>query len=166
MKNEIVFRPKGNFAWAILAIGLDILFMAQVVLYPADNTSNWIEYAIGAFIAVGALLMWVRPKLVLHEDHLVVVNPLSKESIAYKDINDLETKWTLRINHNGKRTRVWVAPANGKQRWVAESVSGWASKGADLSEMAQGDFTTISDSLASDSGVAAAMIRQRLKGLH
>jgi hypothetical protein len=166
MKNEIVFRPKGNFAWAILAIGLDILFMVQVVLYPADSTSNWIEYGIGAFIAVGALLMWVRPKLVLREDHLVVVNPISQVTIAYKDINDLETKWTLRINHSGKRTRVWVAPANGKQRWVAESVSGWTSKSVDLSETAQGDFTTISDSLASDSGVAAAMIRQRLKGLH
>jgi hypothetical protein len=126
--------PKGNFAWAILAIGLDILFMVQVVLYPADNTSNWIEYGIGAFIAVGALLMWVRPKLVLREDHLVVVNPISQVTIAYKDINDLETKWALRINHSGKRTRVWVAPANGKQRWVAESVSGWNSKTVDLRE--------------------------------
>ena len=166
MRNEYVFRPKGNFAWAILAIGLDFLFMAQVILYPTENAMIWVELAIGTAIATGAMLMWVRPKLVLNEDCLLVVNPFSKVTIAYKDIDDLETKWTLRILHSGKKTRVWVAPANGKQRWVAESVRGWSSRGGNLSDEVQGDFTTISDSLASDSGVAAAMIRQRLKGLH
>jgi hypothetical protein len=166
MKNEFVFRPKGNFAWAIVAIVLDVLFMAQVILYPVENAVRWIEFSLGAAIALGATLLWIRPKLVLRDDHLVVVNPISQIAIAYKDIDDLETKWSLRINHKGKQTRVWVAPANGKQRWISESARIWKFNRIPSSEIVTDEYTTVSDSLGSDSGIAAALIRERLKGLH
>jgi hypothetical protein len=166
MNNKYVFRPKGNFAWAIVALVLDGLFMAQVVLFPAENAVNWLEFTLAAVIAVAAILMWVRPKLVLNEDHLVVVNPLSQVTIAYKDIDELETKWSLRINHGGKQTPVWVAPANGKQRWISESARIWKFNNIPTSERVTDEYTTVSDSLGSDSGIAAALIRERLRDLH
>jgi hypothetical protein len=166
MNKAFVFRPKGNFAWAIVAVILDALFMAQVILYPVDDAVKWVEYSLGAAIAIGATLLWIRPKLVLKDDHLVVVNPLSQVSIAYKDIDELETKWTLRINHGGKQTRVWVAPANGKQRWISESARIWKFNRIPSSERVTDEYTSMSDSLGSDSGIAAALIRERLRDLH
>jgi hypothetical protein len=166
MNSENVFRPKGNFAWAIVALILDALFLAQVIFYPAEGAINTIEFAIGAAIAVAAYLMWVRPKLVLNKDHLIVVNPISSTKIAYKDIDELETKWALLINHGGNQTRVWVAPANGKQRWIAESARVWKFTRIPSSERVTDEYTTASDSLGSDSGIAAALIRERLRDLH
>jgi hypothetical protein len=166
MNKAFVFRPKGNFAWAIVAVILDALFMAQVILYPVDDAVKWVEYSLGAAIGIGATLLWIRPKLVLKDDHLVVVNPLSQVSIAYKDIDELETKWALRINHGGKQTRVWVAPANGKQRWISESARIWLFTRIPSSERVTDEYTTVSDSLGSDSGIAAALIRERLRNLH
>jgi hypothetical protein len=96
----------------------------------------------------------------------VVVNPISQVTIAYKDIDDLDTKWTLRINHGGKQTRVWVAPANGKQRWISESARIWLFTRIPSSERVTDEYTTVSDSLGSDSGIAAALIRERLRDLH
>jgi hypothetical protein len=166
MNNENVFRPKGNFAWAAVALILDGLFLAQVVFYPVEGASRAAELVIGALIAAGAYFLWVRPKLVLNEDHLVVVNPFSNTKISYKDIDELETKWALRINHGGRQTRVWVAPASGKQRWIAESARIWKYTRIPTSERVTDEYTTASDSLGSDSGIAAALIRERLRGLH
>jgi hypothetical protein len=166
MNKAFVFRPKGNFAWAIVAVVLDALFLAQVILYPVDGAIKWVEYSLGAAIAIGATLLWIRPKLVLKDDHLVVVNPISQVTIAYKDIDELETKWTLRINHGGKQTRVWVAPANGKQRWISESARIWKFNRIPSSERVTDEYTSMSDSLGSDSGIAAALIRERLRDLH
>jgi hypothetical protein len=166
MNKENVFRPKGNFAWATVAILLVGLYLAQVIFFPVENSINWIEFAVGAFVVIAAFLIWVKPKLVFNDDHLVVVNPLSQVTIAYKDIDDLDTKWSLRINHRGKRTRVWVAPANGKQRWISESTRIYKFNNIKSSEIVTNEFTSVSASLGSDSGVAAALIRERLKGLH
>lgn len=166
MNSENVFRPKGNFAWAIVALILDALFLVQVLLYPIEEANRTVELAIAGVVAAGAYLLWVRPKLVLNHDHLIVVNPLSRTVIAYKDINELETKWALLINHGGKQTRVWVAPANGKQRWISESARVWKFNRIPSSEIVTDEFTTASESLGSDSGIAAALIRERLKGLH
>jgi hypothetical protein len=166
MNNRYVFRPKGNFAWALVALVLDGLFMAQVILYPVEDAVNWLELAAGATLAAIVFLIWVRPKLVLNNDHLIVVNPITKVTIAYMDIDNLETKWALRINHKGVQTRVWVAPANGKQRWISESTRIWKFSRIPSSEKITDEFTTMSESLGSDSGIAAALIRERLKGLH
>jgi hypothetical protein len=166
LNRRIACRPKGNFAWATVAILLVGLYLAQVVFFPVENSINWIEFAIGAFAVIAAFLIWIRPKLVFNDDHLVVVNPLSKVTIAYKDIDDLDTKWSLRINHKGKKTRVWVAPANGKQRWISESTRIYKFNNIKSSEVVTNEFTSVSASLGSDSGVAAALIRERLKGLH
>jgi hypothetical protein len=166
MNKDFVFRPKGNFAWAIVAIVLDALFMAQVILYPVENAVKWLEYSLGAAVAIGAILLWIRPKLVLKDDHLIVVNPITQVTIAYKDIDDLETKWSLLINHKGKQTRVWIAPANGKQRWISESARIWKFNRIPTSERVTDEYTTVSDSLGSDSGIAAALIRERLRNLH
>jgi len=166
MSKVQVFRPKGNLGWAAFAAVLDIMFLVQALAYPGYGSVLAIDLAVGITLGVVVYLLWVRPKLVLREVDLVVVNPTRTVVIAYKDIIELETKWTLLLHHSGGKTRVFVAPANGKQRWIGDSVQRW-SFGKNLQkENTPSEFTSVSQSTSSDSGIAYQMIRERIKDLH
>jgi len=86
--------------------------------------------------------------------------------IRYSEIIDLETKWSLLIIHSNGKTRVWVAPASGKQRWIADKKFGWYGSSFSSNESKHGGEETMSSSLNSISGQAAYMIRERIKRSH
>jgi hypothetical protein len=109
---------------------------------------------------------WIKPKLVIGVEAVQVINPLRTEVIPYKDVVELETKWALTIIHAAGKTRVWVAPASGKQRWIAEKKFGFYSGGLSSNERFSGGEGTMSASLDSLSGQAAYMIRERMKRTH
>lgn len=104
--------------------------------------------------------------MVLHEDVIRVINPLKTELIAYEDIIALETKWTLTIIHNRGKTAVWVAPASGKRRWIADYTFNTYGKRVPLSKKSGEASGTMSGSLESISGQAAYLIRERMKRAH
>lgn len=124
------------------------------------------ELGLCAILGLAVYAFWIKPKLVISADAVEVVNPLSTQVIRYSDILDLETKWSLAIIHAGGKTRVWVAPASGKQRWIAEKKFGWYSSGLSPNESRYGGEETMSASLDSLSGQAAYMIRERIKRAH
>jgi hypothetical protein len=166
MSKVQVFRPKGNLGWAAFAAVLDIMFLVQAIAYPGAGSVLALDLAVAVTLGVVAYLLWVRPKLVLRETDLVVVNPTRRVVIAYRDITELETKWALLVHHTGGKTRVFVAPANGKQRWVGDSVQRWSFGKFLQQEKTQSEFTSISQSTSSDSGIAYQLIRERIKDLH
>jgi hypothetical protein len=166
MANEIVFRPRANLVWGASAIVLDALYLVQVVFYPTKDDRIALAVVLGLALALGAYAIWLRPKLVLGDDGLIVVNPLSTKAISYGDITDLETKWALLIRHSGGATRVWVAPTNGRTRWAADNLFRWGFNKIPRSDRAVGAATAASESINSDSGLAAELIRQRLKKIH
>ena len=160
------FRPRSNFAWAGSAYVLIILFGANSILVGTNAMQTIVELGLCAFLSMAVYAFWVKPKLVIGADSVEVVNPLGTEVIAYSDIQDLETKWTLSIIHAAGKTRVWVAPASGKQRWIAEKKFGFYSGGLSSNERHNGEEETMSSSLDSLSGQAAYMIRERIKRAH
>jgi len=166
MQNFVVYRPKGNLIWGTVALAFDALFLAQSIFYPTYASNLAIDVAAAAVVGAAAALLWIRPKLILRENDLVVVNPLKSSEIPYEDITELETKWALLIHHGSSRTRVWVAPASGKQRWVRENTLRWSLDRLPVSDRNETEVTSISQSLNSDSGVAAHLIRERLKNRH
>ncbi len=160
-----VFKPKSNYAFAAAALVLDGLFVTQAIAYP-DGTAVAATIAIALAVAIAAALLWIRPKLVLGETELRVVNPLSSRTIAYRDIEELETKWALLIRHSGGHTRVWVAPASGRVRWAANTGGNWKSRVSNTASSAgREEFTPASHSVQSDSGLAALLIRRRMDEL-
>lgn len=166
MANETVFRPRANLVWGASAIVLDALYLVQVVFYPTKDDQIALAIVLGLALGFGAYAIWLRPKLVLGDDGLTVVNPLSTTAIAYSEITDLETKWALLIRHSGGATRVWVAPTNGRTRWAADNLFRWGFNKIPRSDRAVGAATAASESINSDSGLAAELIRQRLKKIH
>lgn len=160
------FRPRTNFLWAGISFGLLGLFAANSIMVLTNTVQTLIELAFCASLASAAYLVWVKPKLVLNDEGIEVVNPFSTEQIAYGDVLELDTKWALTIIHTGGSTRVWVAPASGKRRWIADKTFGIYGRGVPLSQSGQGESETMSASLDSFSGQAAYLIRERMKRLH
>ena len=160
------FRPRSNFAWAGTSIVLITLFGINS-LWVAESGSQMIyELALCALLIALVYIVWLRPKLILRDDVIEIVNPLRTVLIAYADILDLETKWSLAIIHTRGKCRVWVAPASGKQRWVADKKFGWFGGSVPMSGSNDVGMESMSASLDSLSGQAAYMIRERVKRLH
>ena len=166
MNGNEVFRPRANLFWGYSALVLDALFLVQAFAFPAKTENLLFDIFIALLVAAAAILMWIRPKLLLGESQLVVVNPVKRVVIDYKDITELETKWALLIKHQGKSTRVWVAPSNGKQRWVTDSTNRWRFGKLPQTSGTIGEAVPISSSNLSDSGAAATLIRQRMQSKH
>ena len=160
------FRPRSNFAWAGTSIVLIALFGANSLWVSESANQKFFELALCAALIALVYIFWLRPKLVLRSDVIEIVNPLTTELIAYTDILDLETKWSLAIIHTRGKSRVWVAPASGKQRWVADKKFGWFGGNVPLTDSKNAGMESMSASLDSLSGQAAYMIRERIKRLH
>jgi hypothetical protein len=160
------FRPKSNFAWAITSYILIALFVINSFWVVNDSLQIIRDLVLGAILGFLVYIFWIRPKLVLKADFIEVINPLQKVLIAYSDVLDLETKWSLAIVHSRGKTRVWVAPATGKQRWIADKKFGWYGGGVPLSQSKSSGTESMSASLDSVSGQAAFLIRERIKRNH
>lgn len=160
------FRPRSNFAWASISILLVCLFAINSFAVNDNALRISFELFLCAVLIAIACVIWIKPKLVFGDDALQVVNPFHSESIAYKDVLELETKWALTIIHARGKTTVWVAPASGKRRWIAEQRFGMLGSNVPLSKSRHTQSETMSGSMDSFSGQAAYMIRERIKRLH
>lgn len=160
------FRPRSNFAWAGSAYVLILLFAANSLLVGTNVMQTIVELGMCVVLGLSVYAFWIKPKLVFGADAIEVINPFGSQTIRYGDVLDLETKWTLAIIHASGKTRAWVAPATGKQRWIAEKKFGWYSSGISTSHGKHGGEETMSSSLDSLSGQAAYMIRERIKRAH
>lgn len=160
------FRPRSNFAWAGTSYVLIALFAANSLWVVDDNIQIMRDLVLCTILSFFVYIFWIKPKLLLGVDAVEVVNPFRSELISYRDVLDLETKWCLCIVHTGGKCRVWVAPASGKQRWVAEKKFGWISGNVPSSDSRSDAMESMSASLDSLSGQAAYMIRERIKRSH
>lgn len=160
------FRPRSNFVWAGISIALITLFAANSFTVNTSALQISFELLICAVLIGISFAIWIKPKLVFGDHALEVVNPFRTESIAYKDVLELETQWALTIIHTGGKTTVWVAPASGKRRWIAEQRFGMLGSNIPLSKSRHHQSETMSGSMDSFSGQAAYMIRERIKRLH
>jgi hypothetical protein len=142
------------------------LFVANSIFVVGVGIGTIGELAVAGALGGIVYAIWIKPKLVLGDDVIEVVNPLRTEVIPYREVLNLETKWALTIVHNRGKTTVWVAPASGKRRWIADQTFGWYGRGVPLSESRGGGSETMSESLNSLSGQAAYLIRERMKRLH
>ena len=160
------FRPRSNYAWAGTTFILIILFAINSFYVATSYTQMIFELILCVILASIAYFIWIRPKLILRDEVIEVVNPFNSEVIPYREVLELETKWALTIVHSRGKTRVWVAPASGKRRWIADATFGFYGRGVPLSESSSAESESMSASLNSSSGQAAYLIRERIKRLH
>ena len=160
------FRPRSNLVWAGISILLICLFATNSFVVNTNPTQILIEVLICLMLIAVSFAIWIRPKLIFRDQVLEVINPLKTQVIPYDDVLELQTQWALRIVHTGGKTTVWVAPASGKRRWIAETRFGMYGNHLPLSESTHNTAESMSGSLDSFSGQAAYMIRERIKRRH
>jgi hypothetical protein len=160
------FRPRSNLVWAGISILLICLFATNSFVVNTNQVQIAIEVLICLVLVGVCFVIWIRPKLIFRDEVLEVINPFKTEVIPYDDVVELETQWALRIVHTGGKTTVWVAPASGKRKWIAEQRFGMLGRNVPLSESRHNQSETMSGSLDSFSGQAAYMIRERMKRRH
>jgi hypothetical protein len=160
------FRPRSNLVWAVISILLFCLFAANSFVVNSNSLQIAFELLICLVLVGVCWAIWIKPKLIFRDEAIEVINPLNTELIPYDDVIELQTQWALRIIHTRGKTTVWVAPASGKRKWIAEKRFGMYSSNIPLSESRHNTSESMSGSLDSFSGQAAYMIRERIKRRH
>jgi hypothetical protein len=160
------FRPRSNLVWAVISILLICLFAANSFVVNSNSLQIAFELLICLVLVGVCWAIWIKPKLIFRDEAIEVINPLNTELIPYDDVIELQTQWALRIIHTRGKTTVWVAPASGKRKWIAEKRFGMYSSNIPLSESRHNPSESMSGSLDSFSGQAAYMIRERIKRRH
>lgn len=160
------FRPRSNLVWAGISILLISLFATNSFVVNTNPVQIVMEVLICLALVGVCFVIWIRPKLIFRDEVLEVINPLKTEVIPYDDVVELQTQWALRIVHTGGKTTVWVAPASGKRKWIAEQRFGMYGSHVPLSQSTHNTAETMSGGLDSFSGQAAYMIRERIKRRH
>ncbi len=160
------FRPRSNLVWAVISILLICLFAGNSFVVNTNSLQIAFELLICVVLVGVCYAIWIKPKLIFRDEAIEVINPLNTELIPYDDVIELQTQWALRIIHTRGKTTVWVAPASGKRKWIAEKRFGMYSSNVPLSESRHNTSESMSGSLDSFSGQAAYMIRERIKRRH
>jgi len=160
------FRPRSNLVWAVISILLICLFAGNSFVVNTNSLQIAFELLICLVLVGVCYAIWIKPKLIFRDEAIEVINPLNTELIPYDDVIELQTQWALRIIHTRGKTTVWVAPASGKRKWIAEKRFGMYSSNIPLSESRHNTSESMSGSLDSFSGQAAYMIRERIKRRH
>ena len=158
----VTYKPKGDYAWAAVAFALNGMSAVSSLLY--SPTVGEKVLAVAAFVAIGlaSYALWIRPRLLLSDDYLVVVNPLRSHKIGYEQIVELGTKWALTIELDGRTIRAWAAPASGRTTWTGQFTFTRLTENMRGSSRQANESLPVSASHFSHSGLAAKLINQRI----
>lgn len=157
MTNPEVFRPRARFAIAAVLI-LQSVLLAWQISSTGGNLSGL--QASAAFVTASAAiwLLFIRPKIVFFDEGLTIVNPLTKVTIPWSSVDEINSQLAFSIKVGGKKISAWAAPAPGRQH--SRTLHSSEFKGLGLEA---GGAMRLSDSPRSDSGVASFIARSRLK---
>lgn len=156
MSNAEKFRPVKSVLIAYLFYAFTSFLAIQTLLSSEIIVS--IETAL--WVTGSNILFYVvlhRPYMSLSPEGLKVVNPFDTWSIGWNQIEDLETRFVLKIITSEEAIPVWVA--TGPTRSRRERLQRSDIRGLGFDGM---DSISVGDSPKSDSGVAAYLIRQAI----
>jgi len=105
-----VFRPVSNLLLAAVVFVLAVLLPIGAALQ--DSLLEFgISLGVSATAATLAWLLFVRPKLVIDAEQVIIVNPLRTITVPYSAIDLVDSKYLLVIGTQTGSYSCWVAPA-------------------------------------------------------
>ena len=165
MTKAQVFRPVSNW---LLAATAWLLLSLMLVTAALDGQALGFAKTLSGCAAAGILvwMIFARPKLVIGEDSLTIVNPLTTANVGFGAIDALNTKYFLTVKVGDREIRAWVAPT--PTRYASRGVRAVDLKGMYLQPMpGVRDTDQLSlragDSPKAHSGQAAAILRITLE---
>lgn len=108
-----VYRPRSSY----LFFGI-VAAMAVLTAAPSVSTYGFVgalpALSIGATVTYGAYLLFVRPKVVLTDDTITIVNPTSHAEVGWRRVDAIEARYTMYIEAEGRTIHAWAAQAPGR----------------------------------------------------
>ena len=93
--------------------------MCGVALFSGIASGGAKSICTAIFWAVTGLiflyLTFIKPKVEIGEEGIIVFNPVIRAHIGWSDVVDLGAKWNLYIRTSERTINVWAAPAPGRR---------------------------------------------------
>ncbi|MCX6437550.1 MAG: hypothetical protein NTZ06_02715 [Actinobacteria bacterium] len=113
MSNSESFRPTSGVISAYIAYTLIAIMVIQSVLigtlHQGLTAISW-----GVLVGMGIYLVMHRPKIILFDEGITIVNPLHTFTIGWNKVENLGAKYTLAITVDNRTINAWAAPASGR----------------------------------------------------
>ena len=110
----------------------------------------------GVLIGMGVYLVMHRPKIILFDEGITIVNPLHNFTIGWDKVENIGAKYTLTISFDNRTINAWAAPAPG--RYSARALHSSDVKGLGIEHNGS---VAAAHSPRSDSGAAIYRARMR-----
>lgn len=107
---RVSYRPPTAWAFAITVWVLTLGVLAAE-LYYGFNAG---VVLVSALVCFAAYLMFIRPKLVVSEDAIEIINPFISYYIAWHSIEVIDAKFSFFVQVNGKKIHSFAAVASGR----------------------------------------------------
>ena len=155
MSNSETFRPISGVIGAYIAYTLITIMVIQSVLigtlHEGITAITW-----GVLIGTGIYLVMHRPKIILFDEGITIVNPLHSFTIGWDKVENIGAKYTLTISFDDRTINAWAAPASG--RYSSRALHSSDVKGLGIE---QNGSVAAAHSPRSDSGAAIYRARMR-----
>lgn len=137
-------------------IGVVAIVIAVQLLLETNQSYLALGLAACSLTLVLAWLVFIRPKLDLFDEGLLIVNPYNSIAASWDQVEEIDTRFGFNVTIGGKRYHAWAAPS--PSRYQARYLHQSDFRGLDI-ETAGGVRHT--DSPKSHSGSAAYLARDR-----
>ena len=155
MTNVEFFRPKSAIITAYAGYGLLVLALLQpIATSDLGSLARTIPFV--ALIAMLIFLVIHRPSLEIADEGVVINNPLTRITIGWQDVLEIETHYALTFHTKEKAISAWAALAPG--RYHHRTVNPYEVKGLIPSSTT---LIRASDSPRTDSGAASYIAKLR-----
>lgn len=159
---DFVFRPRSarTLAGVLMAASL----AGAVAVLATGGWRSWSAVLPLVLVGYAAWLLFWFPKVVVGDDAVTLVNPLQTLAVPWASIILVDTKYALTLVTPSGRHTAWAAPAPGATASLREMKRTAKAEKRDSSGTRYKSIRP-GDQHSSDSGVVAAVVRQRLERL-
>ena len=157
MSDPVTFRSRGGVILA--ASALVVSGAALIWLGITDGVAGLARWS-WPLLAMGWLvwLLYIRPKVVITEAFVEIVNPLRTHRVPWGDVSTVDSRYALTITTNsGTVLRAWAAPAPGARQALSTRREEVARTPGDE------DTRRPSDAEGTTSGDATTLVRRALE---
>lgn len=112
--NPYVFRSRSSYVWFSITALLLSFMVIEAVLVEQSSSSRVSSLAFAVAIGLGSYLLFLRPKVIVFDEGVTIVNPITVVTIGWAEVDAIETKYTMSVQRDKEIVHAWAAPAPGR----------------------------------------------------
>jgi hypothetical protein len=91
-----------------------VFMVAEALVVPKDVETRVSSLAFAIVVGLGSWLLFLRPKVVVFDEGITIVNPMTTITIGWAEVDAIETKYTMSVQRDDHVIHAWAAPAPGR----------------------------------------------------